>query len=315
MIINQANLDFLFWQAEFRFQQALLKTPTFWQRYATEVPSGTRESHYGWIARIPRLRKWVGERTVHNLASRGYVIVNEPYEDTISISRPDVEDDQFGFFNMGTELLGMQTKLWPELQLVNMLQNGHTTGAAYQCFDGQPFFSASHPVNTDNAGQGTYSNYSASGLALTAPNYQTARQTMMGYKGEDGNPLAIIPDVLMVPPALETVGRQILNADFIAPAAALGGNATSVMQSNVLKGSADLVVNPHLAGQDTTWYLLCTQFPIKPLIWQLRQAPRFVAKVSPDDETVFRLNEYQYGVDARGNPGFSLPFLAYKAAA
>jgi phage major head subunit gpT-like protein len=316
MLINPANLDFLFYQAEMRFQAAYQNAPIFYDKVSSEIPSSTRENHYGWLGRLPGLREWIGERQVNNLAARGYVIQNKDFEGTIGIKRPDVEDDQFGLFNLGVEMLGMQAKLWPERQVVNALQSGHTTAAAYAAFDGQPFFSTAHPVNPDSAAAGTFSNYSASALALTSANYQTARQTMMAYTGEDGNPLGIVPNVLMVPPQLEAAGRQILNADFTAPAAAVGQNAASIQQSNVLKGSAELVVNPYLSNQGTTWYLFSTQFPIRPLIWQLRKAPQLIAKTDPGtDESVWRLNEFQYGVDSRGNVGFSLPFLAYKAAA
>jgi phage major head subunit gpT-like protein len=315
MIITPANLEFLFYQAEFRYQQAYLKTPIFWDKLASEVPSGTRENHYGWLARIPRLRKWIGERQVNNLAARGAVIENEVFEDTVGIKRPDVEDDQFGLFNMSVELLGQQAKLWPELQLLDIMQNGHGTASKYTCFDGQPFFSASHPVNPDDSGASTYSNYSSSGMALTSANYLAVRNIMMAYKGEDGNPLGIVPNLLVVPPQLGGQARQILNAEFTAPAVATGQNAASVQQSNVLKGSADWIESPYLSGQATTWYLLCTQFPIKPFIWQLRKAPQFVSRINPNDENVWKLNEFQYGVDARGAAGFSLPFLAYKAIA
>ena len=314
MIVNPSTLDFLFYQAEMRYQAAYLAAKTFCEPIYTEVPSSTRENHYGWIGRLPGLREWIGERQVNNLAARGYVIANKDYEGTIGVKRPDIEDDQFGLFNMGVDMLGMQAKLWPEKQIVNALANGHTTAAAYTAFDGLPFFSASHLKNPDNSAAGTYSNYSSGSLALTAANYQTARSTMMNYVGEDGNPLGIIPDVLMVPPQLEAQGRQILNSDFIAPAAAVGQNTTGV-QSNVLKGSATLIVNPYLAAAATTWYLFCTSFPIKPLVWQLRKAPTFVSKTSPDSENVFKVNEFIYGVDSRGNAGFSLPFLAYKAVA
>ena len=315
MIINPSTLDFLFYQAEMRYQAAYLKTPLFCDAIATEVPSSTRENHYGWLGRLPGMREWIGERQVNNLASRGYVIQNKDFEGTVGVKRPDIEDDQFGLFNMGVDMLGMQAKIWPEKQIVAALQGGHGSGAAFTCFDGQPFFSASHPKNPDNTVAGTFSNYSASSLALTAANYATARATMMAYVGEDNSPLGIIPDTLMVPPQLESVGRQILNADFIAPTGAVGGNAANIQQTNVLKGSANLIVNPYLAGEATTWYLFCTSFPIRPIVWQLRKAPTFVAKTAPDSENVFRVNEFHYGVDSRGNAGFSLPFLAYKAVA
>lgn len=316
MIINPSTLDFLFYQAEMRFQAAYQNSPVFYDQIASVVPSATRENHYGWLGRLPGLREWIGERQVNNLAARGYVIANKDFEGTVGIKRPDVEDDQFGLFNMSLDLLGQQAKLWPERQVVSALQSGHLTTLPYQAFDGQPFFSTAHPINPDNSAAGTYSNYSASGLALTSVNYQTARQTMMAYQGEDGNPLGIVPDTLMVPPQLEAAARQILNADFTAPAAAFGQNAASQMQSNVLKGSAKLIVNPYLSNQAAVWYLFSTQFPIRSLIWQLRKAPQFLARTNPGtDEAVWMRNEFQYGVDARGNVGFSLPFLAYKASA
>jgi len=316
MIVNPATLDFLFYQAEFRFQQAYLNSPIFYDQIATEVISNTRENHYGWLGRISGMREWIGERIVDSLAARGSVIVNKDFEKTVGIKRPDIEDDQFGLFNMSLDLLGQQAKLWPERQIVDILQNGHTTAAKYAAFDGQPFFYASHLSNPDNASSATYSNYSSTGMALNSANYQTVRQTMMSYVAEDGQPLGIVPNILMVPPQLEATGRQILNADFTAPATAVGQNAASIQQSNVLKGSATLIVNPYLANQGTVWYLMSTQFPVKPFIWQLRKAPQFVAKVNPnDDENVWRLNEFQYGVDSRGAPGYSLPFLAYKALA
>ncbi len=315
MIVNAQTLDFLFYQADFRYQATLLKTPSFAEQIASVVPSSTRENHYGWIGRIPKIREWIGERQVNNLASRSYVLVNKEWEDTVGIKRVDIEDDQFGLFNMGVDMLAMQAKIWPDRLITDILRNGHTSGLPYQAYDGQPFFSASHPVNVDQPAT-TFSNYSSTGMALTGANYQTVRQNMGAFVGEDGSPLGIIPNVLMVPPQLEQQGRQILNADFIAPAAAIGQNAASVMQSNTLKGSAELIVNPWLAGDATTWYLFSAQFPIKPFVFQLRQAPEFVYKTNPnDDESVWRVNQFQYGVYARGNAGFSLPFLAYKAVA
>ncbi|PKR90875.1 hypothetical protein CXZ10_05865 [Pleomorphomonas diazotrophica] len=57
-------------------------------------------------------------------------------------------------------------------------------------------------------------------------------------------------------------------------------------------------------GDGTPWFLLCTNRPLKPLIYQRRKDFSFVAKDNPDDDNVFNNNEFVYGADARSNVGF-----------
>lgn len=64
------------------------------------------------------------------------------------------------------------------------------------------------------------------------------------------------------------------------------------------------------SGSGTPWFLLDTSRAIKPLIFQDRKKPEFVAKVQPNDDNVFFGNELVYGVDSRCNAGFGLWQLA-----
>jgi len=66
--------------------------------------------------------------------------------------------------------------------------------------------------------------------------YAAAREAMMGFKSDEGRPLGIMPNLLIVPPALEGEALEILNAERDA------GGAT-----NVYKGTAELLVVPWLA--------------------------------------------------------------------
>lgn len=79
-------------------------------------------------------------------------------------------------------------------------------------------------------------------------------------------------------------------------------------------GTATTVSNLQ-AGTGDAWYLLDTSRALKPLIYQERKAPEFVAKTKSDDETVFMANEYRYGVDLRANAGFGFWQMAYKSKA
>ena len=71
---------------------------------------------------------------------------------------------------------------------------------------------------------------------LNAANYLLARSSIMAMKGDGGRPLGLMPDLLVVPPALESAGRQLLNSEY-----GTGGI------TNEWKGTAELLVVPWLA--------------------------------------------------------------------
>ncbi|MCM3419050.1 Mu-like prophage major head subunit gpT family protein [Sphingopyxis alaskensis] len=87
-----------------------------------------------------------------------------------------------------------------------------------------------------NVGFGYWQFAYGSKQALDAAAYAAARAAMQGMKGDYGRPLGLKPTLLVVPPALEAAGLEILNAERDA------GGAT-----NVWKGTAKLVVVPWLA--------------------------------------------------------------------
>ena len=121
----------------------------------------------------------------------------------------------------------------------------------------------------------------------------------MGFFNSKGRPLKLVPNLLVVPPALEGTALSITKSEFI--------NGTT----NTMKGTAEALVVPDLAGSDTAWYLLCTTKPIKPLIYQERKKPKFVSKTGEQDDNVFFDKQYIYGVDSRGNAGFGFWQMGY----
>ncbi len=312
MQITPAVLAAIYNNFNVRYQAAYQQTPVLWDKFADLYPSETAQETYAWMGMMPKLRKWLGERFINNLQGRGYVLINDKYEDTFGVKREQIEDDKVGVFAQALNVLGREAKIWPDDLTTAALVAG-TTALSY---DGQAYFSSSHPIDIDNASSSTYQNnfYSGDGKAgvsmpLNAVNYGTVRAAMMSYQAEDGRSLNIIPDLLMVPPALEAHARIILHADLISQAN--GGNAAQA-STNIWKGSANLVVNPYLTSA-TTWYMLCTSRGIKPIVFQQRNAPEFTFMNQPADPNVFLRDEYLFGVRARGAAGYSLPFLAARA--
>lgn len=87
-----------------------------------------------------------------------------------------------------------------------------------------------------NVGFGFWQMAYASKQTLNAANFASARQAMMGLKGDYGRPLGIKPDLLIVPPSLEDEAEEILKADRNAAGA-----------TNTQKGKTELLVVPWLA--------------------------------------------------------------------
>lgn len=75
-------------------------------------------------------------------------------------------------------------------------------------------------------------------------------------------------------------------------------------------GSMSTYVNTD-GGAGTPWFLMCTNRPLKPIIYQERKAPSFNARDNEKDDNVFERNEFVYGVDMRCNVGYGLPQLAW----
>lgn len=62
-------------------------------------------------------------------------------------------------------------------------------------------------------------------------------------------------------------------------------------------------------GAGDAWYLVDNSQFLKPFIYQLEQAPEFVAKDKPGDDNVFWEKELVYGVDYSAAFGYTLPQL------
>ncbi|MEQ1672324.1 MAG: Mu-like prophage major head subunit gpT family protein, partial [Hyphomicrobium sp.] len=142
MIINQGNLQALFTGFKTSFQTGFAGVTPVYTQLATEVPSGTKTEKYGWLGQMPNMREWVGDRVVQNIALHDYSITNKPFESTVSVPRDDIEDDTFGVFTPLFTEMGRASAALPDQLIFELLKNGF----ASKCYDGEAFFSATHPV-------------------------------------------------------------------------------------------------------------------------------------------------------------------------
>lgn len=293
MIIDSGTIREAFQSFNTVFNKAFQETEVQYPRVAMEVPSGTRDENYAWLGAVPSMREWIGDRQIKNLSAYGYTIRNKDFEATVSVPRNDLEDDLIGVYKPLFQDLAYSARKHPDKLIFSLFPKGFTES----CFDGKPFFSDSHASSIQGikaepqSNKGTYK--------LTPDSYGAARAQMMCLVDDQGETLSIVPDLLVVAPQKEAVGRTILMADEIHD------------ETNIYKGTAELLVVPELAPYPEQWFLLCTKRPIKPFIFQNRRKAQLVAKDDPRDDNVFYNKELIYGADSRCNAGYGLWHLAY----
>lgn len=288
MIVNPQNLRGIYIGFNTLFNKALTTVDPLYKQIATVTPSATDAETYAWLGDIPGMRKWIGDREIQNLAASDYTIKNEDFEVTIGIPRNAIEDDKIGLYNPSVEMLAQSAAMHPDELIFELLASGFSA----KCYDGKAFFSDAHEV-----GKKVASNKGTAQLSLEA--YTAARAGMMSLTNAKGRALNIVPDTLVVPPALEAKAREILIADFI--------NGSR----NTMQGTAKPLVAPQLAKYGKAWFLLSTSRPLKPLIYQERRKAKFVSKTAETDDNVFMKKLFIYGADSRGNVGFGFWQMAY----
>lgn len=158
MEITGANLSDLGVSFNTHFNKGREEIKETWPVIAEEVPSSGSEEKYGWLADMPELRKWVGDRVIKELSGFDYSIPNEDFEATVGVKKNDIVDDKYAIYGKRFQAMGRSGGKWKDRMAWPML----ALGFEEKCFDGQNFFDTDHPVGSkENGNLRTVSNMQA----------------------------------------------------------------------------------------------------------------------------------------------------------
>ena len=157
MIINAQNLELAYKGFSAKYNEGKLAAPSHWSKIAMKMPSSSRDENYSWLGAFPNLRKWIGQRHVKNLKAHGFTILNEKFESTIEVNRDDIADDKIGIYGPLFSEMGGVAARHPDELCFGLLKDGFDV----ECFDGQPFFDADHPVEMTEGNVVSVSNLQA----------------------------------------------------------------------------------------------------------------------------------------------------------
>lgn len=319
MLINSDNLRALYQNFNTNYIRGFTQRPVLFRDVAMEVPSSTTEEIHHWLAQLPQLARMLGPRTIRQIAIHDYRLSNEPFGLDAEIPVDLVEDDQYNTLAQVPEQFGLASAQFPDDFMFAKLEDG-TDDA---CWDGEAFFSGSHPNDFDRASAGTYRNYydgtvAGGGVAypLTQANVQFGLATQAAYVGESGRPLGlgVAKRYLVVPPALELTADEICKGPAIQKIVenqAGTDNVAASAPSNMLQNKLTPLVIDRLTD-DEAWYIVAVMGNLKPLIYQNRKAPQYQMITDPQHPRVYQDRKIDHFVRARAGFGFSLPQLCLK---
>ena len=295
MLVNKIALSAIFVNLKTTFNNAFTAAPSQWEQVAMLVPSNGKSNDYAWISTFPRMQKWIGEKTIKHLAAFKYSVVNDDWQATVEVKRNDIEDDLLGIYKPQAEMAGFSAKQLPDEIVFDLLNNAFTS----LCYDGQYFCDTDHQVNGASVSNKGTKKLIISTLAAAQASFGAYRTAMRSFKDEEGRPLGVIPNVLVVGPALEDTANALMTVDRLEDG-----------KPNPYKGTCKVVVDAHLTS-DTAWFLLDTTKPVKPLIYQERKKPIFVQQTDMNSDDVYSRGVFKFGVEARAAGGYGFWQLAF----
>lgn len=154
MIIGEQSLAALTQAVNIAFATGLGRASTPWEVIAMRIQSGTAENIYPYLLELGKIREWLGDREIQNLAKGEFRITNKKFEETHGVPATAIDDDTYGIYGPIFEQLGLNVASFPSDQLYPVLKAGATTLGP----DGQYFFDTDHPV-----GSGVVSNHMGGG--------------------------------------------------------------------------------------------------------------------------------------------------------
>lgn len=275
-----------------------------YKQVCIEIPSTKNTESYAWLGSVPKMREWLSERALKGLMEHSFTLTNKDYEATISVDRNAIDDDQYGAIKIQAQMLGQEAKRYYDELLVSVIEGNGI------CYDTQNFFDTDHlegASGTQSNAPAASSTYAIATAANALSVLKLVSSAMAQIKDDQGKHFGAKVTHVMCPTGLEWVLREAFDPQF------RGGGETSATEW--AKGRVEIIVNPFLTNAATVAnskvYWLDLSKPIKPFVFQNRQAPEFVALDKPDSYANFMSKKILYGVDMRCNFGFGLWQLAY----
>jgi phage major head subunit gpT-like protein len=259
---------------------------------ATFYTSNSASNNYAFLEALGGWSEWHGARQFKDIASQDFKVLNKDFESSIKMPKNQLADDQVGMY---LDIIPSMVQGWFKKQQALIFDVLTTNPLAY---DGVALFSTSRTY-----GSSTINNTTTS--ALTATTFNAAYVAMQSYTDHEGEPLATMPDTLVVGPSLAKTASDILGNLYIGD----GETSATQIQNYFNSLGIRLVVSPYLIGSYVNyWYLADTTDIVKGVLLQIRETP---SPVLSNAQEVARNKTIDYMADGRMAASPAAPHKIY----
>jgi len=256
-----------------------LSQEAYWQLIAKTMQSGAKKERISWLLDSGSLNAYVEEGSME---FEEMVANTTEYESQfvnmgLRVKRAKFEDLDGNGVQLATNWVrqkAAQFTHWPQKQLALAILAGESENA----YDGEAYFSGSHPNNPFDDSAGTYANLHATAVGAGAlpiddsvsleeavENLGKAIAYIEGSllmpNGEDPRMLRV--SRLVVPPRMKVRAQQLTNAKFIAQDSKGGGGGSADVSAVITNWALNMPIvarelgSAFANGSDTSYYLLC----------------------------------------------------------
>lgn len=233
-----------------------------WRFLAREVrPNGSVAHEFTLPGATPTWKQFLGERVREGFRKYSKRIPLKKYDKTLELDRASVIYDKDGSTGAAlSQFMNDGESFWDKLVLDALATN--PTGC-----DGVSIINDSHPYAS---GGGTWDNKTTSALSFSSYDTEVAR--MMNLTDENGEPLNLMPGVLLCNPADREIALQIAKSDGKPVSVATDGTINSggvggSVIANVFRGEIDVVISSRITSGD--WLIIDPRYqPMAFCVWQ-----------------------------------------------
>lgn len=273
--------------------------PGLYPAFVDVVPTASKVNEIDVMETMPVIRKWHGSKEFGAMRVSSKSVSVEKYEKSLEIDRLDLAADKTGLIARRIRaFLGQDgAQIYDKIATDALI-------AAATGYDGVSIFSTAHP-------RGPSGNQSNRGTtALSFAQHEAIMVQGASLRDENGEPLGISYDTLMVGPKLAALAREITQStERVVGIDAAGAidSGTRVAAAGIPNvrglevytgGQMDLIVNPRLVGTyDDYYYHFDTSKGAKPFVLFQFRAPEGIEQMQMDAESRFLLDKFRMSVE------------------
>jgi hypothetical protein len=194
----------------------------WWKRMVRARPSTTKKETLQWLLETAKIRDLGngGRTTFGDMMAAQLTIENDTFGDALNISRQQLTDAQGSDVNTGGAFdyaaswarhMGNWGAYWPQFQASQFMKGIAPAGssATITAYDGQAFFSLTHPVNpVSPASASTFTNVFY-GMPLNAQNYALICAYIETIPAPDGRSRKVKPRIVAAAPDNRLTATQL----------------------------------------------------------------------------------------------------------